>query len=386
MSQDNQIDFGLVFLFQMDSSQGEFAPHVPLRFARILENTNIRLHVAYAGHLETTKLHEWDVITHQYDGDLIKLPGVPTPGYVKFLRNTADREDIDVYMNVWQPHNFANVHLATVGTETQTISRISGNVIKKPDTGVINHLKYQIGRLVETVMINQADAVVTISNFLRKLFRQRGVKTDLFPVIPPGVDAELFHPPRDVSATKSKTVSFIGRMVRSKGIFDLIKAFELLHDSVESPAELVFIGDGTDREEAIKVVKDKGLEEYVRFTGHVNHSEVPDFVRQSDVVVLPSWYEALGNTVVEAQSCEVPVVGCRVGGIAELLSDGQGILVEPHNPKEIAEAIQCIFSNDELAQELATDGREFVENHHALDVVRDDYVTLLKRVASRTIS
>jgi glycosyltransferase involved in cell wall biosynthesis len=235
-------------------------------------------------------------------------------------------------------------------------------------------------------MINQADAGVTISKFLRELFRQRGVKTEPFPVIPPGVDRDLFHPPRSVSTTESKTVLFIGRMVRSKGIFDLIDAFDLLLDLVDSPVELTFVGDGTDRKEAIEVVKDKRLEEYVSFYGHVNHSEVADFVRQSDVVVLPSWYEALGNTVVEAQSCEVPVVGCRVGGIPELLSDGRGILVEPHNPRELAEAIQCIFSNDELAQELAINGREFVENHHALDVVRDDYVSLLKRVVSRTIS
>jgi len=384
MSQDNQIDLGLVFLSQMNSSQGEFAPHVPLRFARIFEDTSVQLHVAYAGHLETGELHEWDVTTHRYGGDLVELPGVPTPGYARFLRDTADREDIDVYMNIWQPHNLASVHLATVGIETRTIARISGNVIKKPDTGVISHLKYQIGRLVEVLMINKANAVVTISNFLREVFRERGVKTKPFPVIPPGVDTELFHPPKSVSATESESVMFIGRMVREKGIFDLIDAFDIIHDSVDSPVELVFIGDGADREEAIQVVKDKGLEDYVRFTGHINHSEVPGFVRQSDVVVLPSWYEALGNTVVEAQSCEVPVVGCRVGGIPELLNDGRGILVEPSNPKEIAEAIQCIFSNDELARELATNGREFVKRHHALDVVRKDYLSLLKKVSGRT--
>lgn len=106
-----------------------------------------------------------------------------------------------------------------------------------------------------------------------------------------------------------------------------------------------------------RLVAETGLTERVSFTGE--RDDVPVVLRASDVVLVPSWEEPFGRTVVEGMALGVPVVATAVGGPAEIIEHGRtGLLVEPHDPQALADAIRQLLDDGALAQRIAAAGRE----------------------------
>jgi len=87
-----------------------------------------------------------------------------------------------------------------------------------------------------------------------------------------------------------------------------------------------------------------------------------------DIFAMPSIHEEFGVSAVEAQAMEVPVVATRVGGIPEVVEDGMtGVLVEPRNVEQLAQAIIRLLENPELRLEMGRKGREYVLAHYQWD-------------------
>ena len=88
------------------------------------------------------------------------------------------------------------------------------------------------------------------------------------------------------------------------------------------------------------------IADFIRFTGPVNHEEIPLWISASDILVLPSLSEGRPNVVLEALACEVPVVATDVGGIPELMVDGEtGYLVPAKNPAELSRKINKLLED-----------------------------------------
>src|SRR5262249_3014847 len=106
-------------------------------------------------------------------------------------------------------------------------------------------------------------------------------------------------------------------------------------------------------------VGELGLGERVTFLGHCRN--VPELLRELDVVVCCSHVEPLGLCLLEAMACERPVVATRVGGIPEVVDDGKtGILVSPQSPEQLANAVQRLMDDPRLRQRMGLAGRERV--------------------------
>lgn len=104
-----------------------------------------------------------------------------------------------------------------------------------------------------------------------------------------------------------------------------------------------------------------GLEQRVRFLGH--RPDVPDLVRELDVVVCASHDEPFGLCLIEAMACEVPVVATRVGGIPEVVeSEVTGFVVAPRAPQQLAEKVETLLANPALRQQMGAAGRERVQS------------------------
>ena len=110
----------------------------------------------------------------------------------------------------------------------------------------------------------------------------------------------------------------------------------------------------------------------------VKNNELVDFYRQSEVFVLPTYYEAFPKVVVEAMACGKPVVASRTGGIPELVEEGQtGFLLPYGSPDAIAERLILLLADENLRAAMGRRGRETVENqftwHAVAERVRSVY-------------
>lgn len=174
-------------------------------------------------------------------------------------------------------------------------------------------------------------------------------------------------------------VVIAGQVVAIKGIWDFIDAARML---VECGARATFVvlGDdlkdnGRTRREAETRVRSLGLDEHFRFLGF--RPDAPALIPLFDVVAVPSHVEPLGNATLEAMAAGRPVVGARVGGIPEMVVDGEtGLLVQPQAPADLAEALGRLISDSALRVRLGAAGARRARSTFSLEA----HVSRLEKV------
>jgi glycosyltransferase involved in cell wall biosynthesis len=195
-------------------------------------------------------------------------------------------------------------------------------------------------------------------------------------VLPNGIDLESFdrHAPapgeRDRYALPwEKIVFYAGRHVYDKGVDVLIEAARILL-SRRGDAKFVVAGDGPMRMHLEWLARSYGLGDKVLFTGRLPDDALYRAMKLADVVVVPSRYEPFGIVVLEAMAAAKPVVASRVGGLNEIVVDGEtGLLVPPEDPAALASAIERLLDNPGMAREMGLRGRRRVEELYRWDKI-----------------
>jgi glycosyltransferase involved in cell wall biosynthesis len=142
-------------------------------------------------------------------------------------------------------------------------------------------------------------------------------------------------------------VTFAGQIIERKGVADLIRAWGRLGAEVRGSAQLVIVGDdlagqGAYRDDMERLARETDCP--AKFVGF--QKDVGEWLLASDVAVVPSHVEPLGNATLEAMAYALPVIGCRVGGIPEMVVHEQtGLLVPPRDPGRLAEALARLIVN-----------------------------------------
>lgn len=176
----------------------------------------------------------------------------------------------------------------------------------------------------------------------------------------------------------------IGRLVEQKGFARLLRALPGIvarHHGVC----LDVIGEGQERQGLEALAGDLNLAKHVRFHGWVDRSLVPGFLARATMVVAPSLYEGLPYALLEAAAAGRPIVATNVGGIDQLVVDGQtGILVDEEamdrNPGVLAEAVSDLLADQERALRFGAAGRERVRQHFSIESCTAAYVHLYRAV------
>ncbi len=187
-------------------------------------------------------------------------------------------------------------------------------------------------------------------------------------VIPFGVDTDAFSPPTDKhpGANRSLTVGIVKTLRPRYGIRELILAFYQIADS--SPdARLVIVGGGEQYAELQALIADLDMGKRITLAGQVGHAQIPRYLQSFDLFVVPSLTdrESFGVAAVEASACGLPVIASRVGGLPEVVLDGQtGLLVPPGDISALAAAMARLLSEPELRARMGQAGRQFVLEHY----------------------
>ena len=166
-----------------------------------------------------------------------------------------------------------------------------------------------------------------------------------------------------------KIVLFAGRHVYDKGVDVLIEAARIIL-SRRRDVKFVIAGDGPMRFHLMWLASVYGLGEKILFTGRLSDEELYRAYKLADVVVIPSRYEPFGIVALEAMASGKPVVASRVGGLSEVVVDGEtGILVPPGDPEALAQAIETLLYDPVLAKKMGATGRRRVEALYRWDKV-----------------
>ena len=190
-----------------------------------------------------------------------------------------------------------------------------------------------------------------------KLVQGSQTRLELVPIC---VDMALFCPgDKDAArvshglAASDKVVVFVGRLEQAKGVVELVEALALLGQHSRS-IRLVVIGDGSQRDVMAEKARRAGVLDQIVFAGWVAHDQLPDWLRASDVLALPSAHEGLPTAVLEALACGVPVVATPVGDVRRLVHDGSnGLLLDERTPQALAQALDRVLAAGWPPEEVA---------------------------------
>lgn len=152
-------------------------------------------------------------------------------------------------------------------------------------------------------------------------------------------------------------ILFLGQIGQRKGVFELIPAMKAVAE--RHPEVRLIIGGNGQRAEAETLSQSLGLEEQIEFAGWVGPEKRADLLRAADIFILPSHNEGLPMSLLEAMSYGVCVVSTTVGGIPELIRDGDnGVLIAPGDVGAIETALLRLIDDSEARQRMAARGRD----------------------------
>src|SRR6266702_5203277 len=245
-------------------------------------------------------------------------------------------------------------------------------------------------RDIERLLVEQSDGIICCSNYMLDHIQHvlGAVKTKIR-VIPNGVEASRFnngHQPQPIPTGVSedrKTILYVGRIVREKGIFTLLDAFEKLRKQGKD-VSLVLVGEGPLKEDLAKEVLRRKLNDRVKLAGFVDEKKLVSLYNSSDAFVLPSHYEPFGMVALEAMASRVPVVVSDVGGLSEIVEDGiTGVKVPASDPHALAEGILRVLENPELSERLKKNAYQAVQESYRWDLVAEKTLEAYRNISAK---
>jgi glycosyltransferase involved in cell wall biosynthesis len=197
-------------------------------------------------------------------------------------------------------------------------------------------------------------------------------------VIPMGVNVDFFKSARSWTngyTENGPNILYAGRLIDWKGVQYLIEAIPKVLE-MHPRVRLTIIGSGPLKSSLLELSGRLHLRNHVQFIDDVSQEELVRYYSMADVFILPSVMtdagetEGLGVVLLEAMACGVPVIGSAIGGIPDIIEDGQtGLLAFEKNPYDLAEKIHKLLSDEDLRKRVTEKGFRFVKKEFSWDVV-----------------
>ena len=239
-----------------------------------------------------------------------------------------------------------------------------------------------------------AQRMVAVAESVRQYCIEReGLRSDRVITVPNGLNLDEWPVGQEAGRVRRRVrnalglaandiaIATVARMAPQKGHFDLLKAIPKVVRTWPA-ARFLWIGEGDLRADLARAVRAANLGEHVSFLGA--RSDVPDLLQGCDLFVLPSHWEGMPNSVLEAMAASLPVVATWVDGTPEVVVDGEtGWLVPPSDPDGLADGILAALQDPVGRREMGKKGRQRVEGDFSLEHYVDGFVRVYRDLCRR---
>ncbi|MBN1270307.1 MAG: glycosyltransferase family 4 protein [Kiritimatiellae bacterium] len=298
---------------------------------------------------------------------------------VSGIRRRLDELGADVLHAVGYKADVHGGLAAGWGLTLPTVSTVHGWLFR-PD------FKERFYGWLDVRALRRMGRVVVLSRYYRDLLSARGVSSNRLALIPSGLDAARLPPRADAEEPRGRdrvfTIGMLGRLSSEKNHFMLLRAMRRVLDQGHA-VRCVMAGDGPEGMRVEREIGRLGLGDAVRMAGYVDHK---DFFRQTDVLVICSHIENLPYSVLEAMAWCRPVIATGVGGLPDLVRDGEnGFLVAADDDASLGDRIGSLAAEPARAARMGGAGRRMLEAEFTLAKTVDRHVELYGSLAEETI-
>ena len=239
---------------------------------------------------------------------------------------------------------------------------------------------------LDRVLAPRTDAIVVNSRAVLDFYGSHGVDPSklvlipngIMPDAPPVIDRAAVLQEFDVEPD-AQVLGYVGRLWPQKRVRDAIWAVEVIRN-IKPKIMLLVIGDGPERMDLIDYAEKVEIDDRIRFLGH--REDVPRLMAAMDVLVLPSEFEGMPNSVMEAMNAGLPVVASNIPGNNELVVEGEtGFLVPIGDTKALASRVNQILDDGVLRARLGQAGQRRVRDLFAVEKMVGAHATLYRELA-----
>jgi 1,2-diacylglycerol 3-alpha-glucosyltransferase len=257
------------------------------------------------------------------------------------------------YMAAWQAASWAKRHRVPL-------------LLWSESTTLDLRRRHRLVELIKHRFRQHCQAFVAAGKASRDYLLALGAPPGAIFIAPDAVDVQLFaaaaektrQRERDVRAQNQLPLRYFlyaGRLVKEKGVFELLAAYATLEPCLRSRIGLVFVGDGPARRELAG--RAAGIQQgLVRFCGWVHREQIPEIYALAEALVLPSYSDTWGLVVNEAMACSLPVIVSRVAGcVPDLVQEGwNGFAVQSTDVEGLARAMKRLSHDPEFARQMGS--------------------------------
>lgn len=284
--------------------------------------------------------------------------------------------------------HFHDAHSAAVGSVAASLAKVPFRIITRRVDFPLKKNYFSRRKYMKNV-----DAIIAISEGVKKVLVEGGVDPENVEVISSGIDFSSFE--EDSSALTSKDylhcefsfavddylVGIVAHLADHKGHQYLIQATKILKQQAPK-IKTIIVGEGPLSMELDRQAKELDVEDIIFFLGF--RKDIPKILSSLDLFVLSSHLEGMGSSILDAMASRLPVVATKVGGIPEVVINGEtGLLVPPRNPSALARAILRLYSDKTLASRLGQKGYELVHRKFSAEAMADKVVRLYEKIGLR---
>ena len=166
---------------------------------------------------------------------------------------------------------------------------------------------------------------------------------------------------------------------RGKGVYDLVDAAQIL--VVEGMDFIIDFYGTKEIEQLRKYVSERKLDAFIKVHGWANENQKLEALHHSTALILPSHTEGIPNVILEAMAAKVPIISTLVGGLTEILRDGENaIIVEPGNPTDLAEKIKFALDNRQFCYDIAHNAYLEAREKYDLPIIKAQLQKILTAV------
>ena len=246
-----------------------------------------------------------------------------------------------------------------------------------PSKGQASYYIYRISyKLFQETAARRASQIIPVHTKLKEELIKMKINADKISVIPNGVDVNLFKGQQEKEDYEENVILFVGSLTKRKGVNYLLEVISNIKET-----RLIIVGDGPEMKPLVQQGNQLKINGRVTFMGNINPEDLPNYYLSASIFILPSLREAFPLSILEAMSCNLPVIATNTSGMPEVIKDGyNGFLVEPKNVEQLREKIKLLVKNPCLCREMGKNARKTVEEKYSWDSVARNVINVYENV------